>query len=47
MTNQGKDSTEALQETIERYNDAWNRHDLDAIHGNARAGHGLREPHGG
>ncbi|MFY9578189.1 MAG: nuclear transport factor 2 family protein [Gaiellaceae bacterium] len=26
-----RDSPEALRETIERYNDAWNRHDVDAI----------------
>jgi steroid delta-isomerase-like uncharacterized protein len=26
-----KDSPEALEETIARYNDAWNAHDLDAI----------------
>jgi steroid delta-isomerase-like uncharacterized protein len=25
------DRAEALEEAIERYNDAWNRHDLDAI----------------
>jgi steroid delta-isomerase-like uncharacterized protein len=25
------DSREALEQAIERYNDAWNRHDLDAI----------------
>jgi steroid delta-isomerase-like uncharacterized protein len=31
MTDQGKDSAEALRETIDRYNDAWNAHDLDAI----------------
>ena len=31
MTDQGKDSAEALRERIERYNDAWNAHDLDAI----------------
>jgi steroid delta-isomerase-like uncharacterized protein len=31
MTDQGKDSAEALQETIDRYNAAWNEHDLDAI----------------
>jgi steroid delta-isomerase-like uncharacterized protein len=27
----GRDSPEALEEAIERYNDAWNAHDLDAI----------------
>jgi steroid delta-isomerase-like uncharacterized protein len=27
----GKDSAEALRETIDRYNAAWNEHDLDAI----------------
>jgi steroid delta-isomerase-like uncharacterized protein len=27
----GKDSPEALEEIIGRYNDAWNSHDLDAI----------------
>ena len=26
-----KDNPEALRETIERYNDAWNRQDVDAI----------------
>src|SRR5919108_5971811 len=26
-----RDSAKALEETIGRYNDAWNRHDLDAI----------------
>jgi steroid delta-isomerase-like uncharacterized protein len=26
-----RDSPDALERTIERYNDAWNRHDLDAI----------------
>ncbi len=26
-----EDAPEALEGTIERYNDAWNRHDLDAI----------------
>jgi steroid delta-isomerase-like uncharacterized protein len=31
MTDQSKDSAEALQETIDRYNAAWNAHDLDAI----------------
>ncbi len=31
MSDAGKDSTEVLTETIERYNDAWNAHDLDAI----------------
>jgi steroid delta-isomerase-like uncharacterized protein len=31
MTDQGKDSPEALQEAIDRYNAAWNAHDLDAI----------------
>jgi steroid delta-isomerase-like uncharacterized protein len=31
MSNQGKDSAEALRETIDRYNAAWNEHDLDAI----------------
>lgn len=31
MTDQGKDSAEALRERIERYNEAWNAHDLDAI----------------
>jgi steroid delta-isomerase-like uncharacterized protein len=28
-----KDSARALEETIARYNDAWNAHDLDAIMG--------------
>jgi len=31
MTDQGKDSAAALQEAIDRYNAAWNDHDLDAI----------------
>jgi steroid delta-isomerase-like uncharacterized protein len=31
MTGQSKDSAEALHEAIERYNEAWNDHDLDAI----------------
>ncbi|HEU5063962.1 MAG TPA: nuclear transport factor 2 family protein [Solirubrobacterales bacterium] len=31
MNDQGKDSIEALRETIDRYNAAWNAHDLDAI----------------
>jgi len=31
MTDRGKDSAEALREAIERYNAAWNAHDLDAI----------------
>ena len=31
MNDQGKDSVEALRETIDRYNAAWNEHDLDAI----------------
>ncbi len=31
MTDRGKDSAEALQEAIDRYNTAWNDHDLDAI----------------
>lgn len=31
MSDQGKDSAEALRETIDRYNAAWNEHDLDAI----------------
>ena len=26
-----KDSAEALREAIDRYNEAWNAHDLDAI----------------
>ena len=26
-----RDAPEALEETIARYNDAWNAHDLDAI----------------
>ena len=29
--NGGRDSIEALRETIDRYNEAWNAHDLDAI----------------
>ncbi|HEV7769758.1 MAG TPA: nuclear transport factor 2 family protein [Solirubrobacterales bacterium] len=31
MVDQGKNSEAALTETIGRYNDAWNAHDLDAI----------------
>jgi ketosteroid isomerase-like protein len=31
MSIDAKDSPEALKEAIERYNDAWNAHDLDAI----------------
>jgi steroid delta-isomerase-like uncharacterized protein len=31
MANPSKDSPEALRETIDRYNAAWNEHDLDAI----------------
>ena len=31
MTDSGKDSPEALREAIDRYNAAWNAHDLDAI----------------
>jgi steroid delta-isomerase-like uncharacterized protein len=31
MTELGKDSVEALREAIDRYNAAWNEHDLDAI----------------
>jgi steroid delta-isomerase-like uncharacterized protein len=31
MTDQGKDSPEGLREPIDRYNAAWNDHDLDAI----------------
>jgi steroid delta-isomerase-like uncharacterized protein len=31
MSDQGKDSDEALREAIDRYNEAWNAHDLDAI----------------
>lgn len=31
MTDPGKDSPEALREAIDRYNVAWNAHDLDAI----------------
>jgi ketosteroid isomerase-like protein len=31
MSINARDSAEALSETIERYNDAWNDHDLDAI----------------
>ncbi|MFL5833980.1 MAG: ester cyclase [Solirubrobacterales bacterium] len=31
MTDPSKDSAEALQEAIDRYNAAWNDHDLDAI----------------
>ncbi len=31
MTESGKDSEAALREAIDRYNAAWNAHDLDAI----------------
>jgi steroid delta-isomerase-like uncharacterized protein len=31
MTDPGKDSTEALHQAIDRYNAAWNAHDLDAV----------------
>jgi ketosteroid isomerase-like protein len=31
MTDPSKDSPETLQEAIDRYNAAWNAHDLDAI----------------
>jgi steroid delta-isomerase-like uncharacterized protein len=31
MTDQSKDSEQALREAIDRYNAAWNAHDLDAI----------------
>ncbi len=31
MTEPSKDSPEALREAIDRYNAAWNEHDLDAI----------------
>jgi len=31
MTDSGKDSAEALREAIDRYNVAWNEHDLDTI----------------
>ncbi len=31
MTDAGKDSEAALREAIDRYNAAWNAHDLDAI----------------
>jgi len=31
MTDQRKDSAKALRETIDRYNVAWNDHDLEAI----------------
>jgi steroid delta-isomerase-like uncharacterized protein len=31
MSDQGKDSEAALRRAIDRYNDAWNDHDLDAI----------------
>lgn len=31
MNDQSKDSAEALQEVVDRYNAAWNAHDLDAI----------------
>src|SRR6188472_4477340 len=31
MTDPSKDSPEALSEAIDRYNEAWNAHDLDAI----------------
>ncbi len=31
MTDPNKDSEEALRDAIDRYNEAWNAHDLDAI----------------
>ena len=31
MTDRGKDSEQGLREAIDRYNAAWNAHDLDAI----------------
>jgi steroid delta-isomerase-like uncharacterized protein len=31
MNDQGKDSAEALRQAIDRYNAAWNDHDLEAI----------------
>jgi hypothetical protein len=31
MTDQSKNSEAALRQAIERYNEAWNAHDLDAI----------------
>src|SRR5690242_7539885 len=31
MTEQSKDSAALLREAIDRYNEAWNAHDLDAI----------------
>jgi steroid delta-isomerase-like uncharacterized protein len=31
MSEQGKDSEQVMREAIERYNEAWNAHDLDAI----------------
>jgi steroid delta-isomerase-like uncharacterized protein len=31
MSDQGKDSEQALREAIDRYNAAWNQHDLDEI----------------
>jgi len=31
MNDAGKDSPEALREAIDRYNEAWSTHDLDAI----------------
>jgi steroid delta-isomerase-like uncharacterized protein len=31
MNDAGKDSPDALREAIDRYNEAWNAHDLDAI----------------
>ena len=31
MTDPSKDSPEALREAIDRYNEAWNAHDLDTI----------------
>jgi ketosteroid isomerase-like protein len=47
MTDQGKDSTEALQEAIDRYNAAWNDHDLDAIMALHASDMVSRQPHGG
>ena len=31
MTDPSKDSEQALRQAIDRYNAAWNAHDLDAI----------------
>ena len=39
------DSPEALSDLIERYNDAWNRQDVDAIDVDAHGRHRVPQPH--